>query len=50
MVIDGYEAEMTYRRAGDGMIITGHTDVSAALRGRKIGERLVRQAIEDRAR
>jgi predicted GNAT family acetyltransferase len=29
------------------MIITGHTDVSASLRGRKIGERLVRQAIED---
>ncbi|RWD35657.1 DUF5996 family protein [Mesorhizobium sp.] len=47
MVIDGVEAEMTYSRAGEGLIIIDHTEVPAALRGRKVGERLVRQAIED---
>lgn len=47
LVVDGVEAEMTYSRAGEGLIIIDHTDVPAALRGRKVGERLVRQAIED---
>jgi predicted GNAT family acetyltransferase len=42
LVVDDFEAEMTYRRAGDGLIIINHTDVSSALRGRKIGERMVR--------
>jgi predicted GNAT family acetyltransferase len=50
LVIDGVEAEMTYSRAGDGLIIIDHTEVPAALRGRKVGERLVRQAIEDARR
>ena len=44
MVIDGVEAEMTYSRAGEGLIIIDHTEVPAALRGRKVGERMVRQA------
>ena len=43
-------AEMTYSRAGDKLIIIDHTKVPAALRGRKVGERLVRQAIEDARR
>jgi predicted GNAT family acetyltransferase len=47
LLVDGVEAEMTYSRAGKGLIIIDHTDVPAVLRGRKIGERLVRQAIED---
>lgn len=47
LIVDGVEAEMTYSRAGEGLIIIDHTEVPAALRGRKIGERLVRQAIED---
>ena len=47
LAIDGVEAEMTYSRAGAGLIIIDHTEVPAALRGRKVGERLVRQAIED---
>ncbi|MCW1411010.1 N-acetyltransferase [Rhizobium sp. 1AS11] len=47
IVIDGVEAEMTYSRAGKELIIIDHTDVPAALRGRKVGERLVRQAVED---
>lgn len=50
LVIDGVEAEITYSRAGDGMIIIDHTEVPAALRGRKVGERLVRQAVEDARR
>ncbi|MBB4001301.1 DUF5996 family protein [Aurantimonas endophytica] len=50
LVADGVEAEMTYSRAGEGLIIIDHTEVPAALRGRKIGERLVRQAIEDARR
>lgn len=41
---------MTYSRAGDSLIIIDHTEVPAALRGRKVGERLVRQAIDDARR
>ena len=47
LIVDGVEAEMTYSRAGESLIIIDHTEVPAALRGRKVGERLVRQAIED---
>lgn len=50
LVIEGVEAEMTYSRAGESMIIIDHTHVPEALRGRKAGERLVRQAIEDARR
>lgn len=50
LVVDGVEAEMTYSRAGEGLIIIDHTEVPAALRGRKVGERLVRQAVEDARR
>lgn len=47
LVIDGVEAEMTYSRVGKRQIIIDHTEVPDALRGRKVGERLVRQAVED---
>ncbi|CUX57949.1 Acetyltransferase protein [Agrobacterium fabrum str. J-07] len=50
IVVDGHEAEMTYSRAGQKLIIIDHTDVPVALRGRKIGEQLVRQAVEDARR
>ncbi|QQA41738.1 DUF5996 family protein [Pelagovum pacificum] len=50
MVVDGVEAEMTFSRAGEGMLIIDHTEVPAALRGRKVGEKLVRRAIEDARR
>ena len=50
LVIDGVEAEMTYSWAGDAMLIIDHTEVPAALRGRKVGARLVQQAIEDARR
>ncbi|MBA8881883.1 GNAT family N-acetyltransferase [Phyllobacterium myrsinacearum] len=50
IVVDGHESEMTYSRAGQKLIIIDHTDVPAVLRGRKIGEQLVRQAVEDARR
>lgn len=50
LVINGVEAEMAYSRAGQDLIIIDHTDVPGALRGRKVGERLVRQAVEDARR
>ncbi|PYE21798.1 putative GNAT family acetyltransferase [Rhizobium sp. PP-CC-3A-592] len=50
IVVEGVEAEMTYSRAGTQLVIIDHTDVPAALRGRKVGERLVRQAVEDARR
>ncbi|AZN70264.1 N-acetyltransferase [Georhizobium profundi] len=50
LVIGGTEAEMTYSRAGERLIIIDHTEVPSALRGRKVGERLVRQAVEDARR
>ncbi len=45
--IDGAEAEMTYSRAGEGMIIIDHTDVPDAMRGRSVGQAMVRHAVED---
>jgi predicted GNAT family acetyltransferase len=50
LVVDGAEAELTYSRAGDRLIIIDHTEVPSVLRGRKVGERLVRQAVEDARR
>ncbi|KZY48663.1 acetyltransferase [Roseovarius sp. HI0049] len=47
LAIDGVEAEMTYSRVGESRIIIDHTDVPDALRGRKVGLRMVRQAVED---
>jgi predicted GNAT family acetyltransferase len=45
--VDGHEAVMTYSLAGEHLIIIDHTEVPDALRGRRIGESLVRQAVED---
>jgi predicted GNAT family acetyltransferase len=50
LVIDGNEAEMTYSRVGKTQIIIDHTEVPDVLRGRKVGEMLVRQAVEDARR
>ncbi|SFV38628.1 Predicted acetyltransferase, GNAT superfamily [Devosia crocina] len=50
LVIDGVEAEMTYSRISPELIIIDHTGVPEVLRGRKVGERLVRQAVEDARR
>jgi predicted GNAT family acetyltransferase len=45
--VDGAEAEMTYTRAGDGLIIIDHTGVPAAMRGMSVGQGMVRRAVED---
>lgn len=47
ITIDGVEAEMTYSRANASLIIIDHTHVPDALRGRRVGEKLVRQAVND---
>lgn len=46
-VVDGHEAEMTYSRAGTATIIIDHTGVPDALRGRGVGQALVRRGVED---
>jgi len=43
----GAVAEMTYSKAGDGMIIIDHTEVPDAFRGQGIGLKLVTQAVEE---
>jgi uncharacterized protein len=43
----GAAAEMTYSRAGETMIIIDHTEVPDAMRGRSVGQALVRRAVED---
>lgn len=45
--LDSVEAEMTYSRAGERMIIIDHTEVPDALRGRGVGQALVRRGVED---
>lgn len=39
-------AEMTYSWAGTDRIIIDHTDVSSVLRGKGIGDKMVRKAVE----
>lgn len=48
--LDGSQAEMTYSRAGAGLIIIDHTEVPQALRGRGIGKALVARGVEDARR
>jgi uncharacterized protein len=48
--LDGAEAEMTYSRAGESMIIIDHTEVPGTMRGRSVGQALVRRAVEDARR
>lgn len=45
--LDAAEAEMTYSRAGESMIIIDHTLVPDAMRGRSVGQALVRRAVQD---
>ncbi|WP_313137959.1 GNAT family N-acetyltransferase [Paracoccus jeotgali] len=46
-IVDGHEAEMTYSRAGKTTIIIDHTGVPDELRGRGVGQALVRRGIGD---
>ena len=45
--LDGATAEVTWSRAGETMIIIDHTEVPDAMRGRSVGQALVRRAVED---
>lgn len=45
--LNGAEAELTYSRAGESLIIIDHTEVPDAMRGRSVGQALVRRAVED---
>lgn len=44
---DGAEAEMTFTRAGEGLVIIDHTGVPDAFRGQGVGAALVARAVED---
>ncbi len=48
--LDGAEAEMTYSRAGESLIIIDHTGVPDALRGRSVGKALVQRSVEEARR
>jgi len=40
-------AEMTYSKAGDGLVVIDHTGVPDAFRGQGVGVALVSRAVED---
>ena len=44
---DGQEAELTYSRLSDRLVIADHTGVPDALRGRGLGERLVEHLVAE---
>ena len=44
---DGAEAEMTFSKAGEHMLIIDHTEVPDAFRGQGVGAQLVARAVED---
>jgi uncharacterized protein len=45
--VDGQEAELTYSKAGEGLIIIDHTGVPPAFRGQGVAEALVTRAVMD---
>lgn len=44
---DGAEAEMTFSKAGEHLLIIDHTEVPDAFRGQGVGVLLVARAVED---
>ena len=44
---DGAEAELTFSKAGEGLVIIDHTGVADAFRGQGVGQALVARAIAD---
>ena len=44
---DGAEAELTFSKAGEGLVIIDHTEVPAAFRGQGVGQALVTRAVAD---
>jgi predicted GNAT family acetyltransferase len=49
-VIDGHEAHVTYRPVGDHTYDFEHTFVAPELRGRHVGDELVRHALDETLR
>ena len=47
---DGEEAELTFSRAGEDLIILDHTGVPDVFRGQGMGQALVTRAVEDARR
>lgn len=45
--IDGEEAEMTFRRAGDNLVVVDHTGVPHRFRGQGVAAALVAKSVED---
>jgi uncharacterized protein len=46
-LIEGSEALLSYRQAGEGVLDLAHTYVPPPLRGRGVADELVRQALDD---
>lgn len=46
-VVDGHEAEMTYSRSSETLIIIDHTGVPDALRGNGAGQTLAEHAVAE---
>ncbi|HRO11324.1 GNAT family N-acetyltransferase [Amaricoccus sp.] len=44
---NGAEAEVTFSRAGEGLVIIDHTGVPDAFRGQGVGQALVTRAVAD---
>ena len=44
---NGAEAELTFSRAGEGLVIIDHTEVPGAFRGQGIAQALVERAVAD---
>lgn len=45
--VEGHEAEMTFSRASEKLVIVDHTGVPDALRGKGVGQALAAWAAED---
>ena len=45
--VDGHEAEMTFAKAGEGVIVIDHTLVPDAFRGQGVALALVTRGVED---
>jgi predicted GNAT family acetyltransferase len=45
--VEGHEAEMTFSKAGEKLLIIDHTEVPPAFRGQGVGVALVARAVED---